>query len=103
MTDIKRKRGRPPGSRNKRSLEFEAYLKANGKMPHERLADILNEKDTPKVMMVKIATDLLPYYLPKLSAASVELDDKRSLAEMTPPELVSFIDSVRRTISDKAA
>ena len=103
MTETKRKRGRPVGSRNKLSVEFEEALEKCDKKPHVMLLEALSDKELPKVKRLDIAERLMRFYLPVEKESSIEVTDRRVIGEMMPFELVEFIESAKQAMNDKVA
>lgn len=105
MTDLttKRKPGRPKGSRNVKSLEFEAALERCGKQPHEMLLEALEDETLPKVKRLSIAEQLMKFYLPIKKESSIEVTERRSITEMTPAELIDYIESAKQAMNAEVA
>ena len=68
--------GRPKGSRNKRSLEVQARLKAMDFDPVAMLVSFAQDEDEDKEFRRKCAADVLPYLYPRLQATKVDISGK---------------------------
>ena len=65
-------KGRPKGSRNKRTLEVREKLDALGCDPIEGLARLAAEATDPEFKRRCLA-DLVPYYAPRLQATKLDV------------------------------
>lgn len=87
--------GRPPGARNKRSIEQEAQIRESGKTPLEYLVSIYQDEEQPERMRLEAARSAAPYVHPKLSAVDMDLGrDNRTVEEMSDEELNNLIQSL---------
>lgn len=67
--------GRPPGSRNKASVQREAEIKASGLTPLDYMLTVLRDKKADPAARMDAARSAAPYVHPKLSSVTVGGND----------------------------
>ena len=94
----KNKGGRPKGSLGTKAKQFDAALDKCKKKPHELLLESLDNQELPITTRIGIAEKLMRFYLPVKKESTVEITDKRKINEMTPAELVAYIDEAKQVM-----
>ena len=85
---VKRKRGRPPGSKNQRAEELLEVIETEGLTPLEYMLVEMRNSKNDKSTRLSAARDAAPYLHPRLASIMHRGDPKAPLlpSEITPDE-----------------
>lgn len=84
--------GRPPGSRNKRSVQQEEKIRESGQTPLEYLVSIYQDEKQPGRMRLEAARSAAPFVHSKLSAVDMDVrGDGRDVDELSDQELIEIV------------
>src|SRR5262245_58115072 len=81
--------GRPPGARNRKSLEMAEAIEASGMTPLDYMIAVMRDKDVDPQIRLEAARGAAPYVHARLSSAEITHTDSITATAMrlTPEEI----------------
>lgn len=95
--------GRPPGARNKRTEATIKAIEDSGLTPLDYMLSIVRDETKSEGLRLDAAKAAAPYAHHRLSSIEMDVLSHKQVDEMTPSELIEFIESAKQTMNGKEA